>query len=107
MTTLSCYNFDVREPIFIIFNRIASQKVNDQKYFVFPPHLTSASAVPGETQKHNIASFTQMLLYCIARLQPVAGLIYSVLLLATHTFLPCHSLKLVAGGMKLWTFTAT
>jgi len=64
MTTLSCYNFDVREPIFIIFDRIATQKVNDQKYFVFPPHLASASAVPGKTQKHKIASFTQMLLYC-------------------------------------------
>ena len=26
-------------------------------YFIFPPHLTSASALPGETGNHEIASF--------------------------------------------------
>jgi len=45
-----------------------------KKYFIFPPHLTSASALPGEMQKHKNS----------ARVRPVAGLIYSVLLLATY-----------------------
>jgi len=26
-------------------------------YFIFPPHITSASALPGETGNHEIASF--------------------------------------------------
>jgi len=26
-------------------------------YFIFPPHLTSASALPGETENPEIASF--------------------------------------------------
>jgi len=41
-------------------------------------------AVPSEMQKQKCHPFTQMLYCCNARLQPVAGLIYSVLLLATH-----------------------
>jgi len=28
-----------------------------KRYFTFPPDLTSAAALPGETQKHKIASF--------------------------------------------------
>ena len=53
-----------------------------------PRHLTRPNA---EAQKSHL--FTQMLYYCIARLQLVAGLIYSVLLLATHTY--------VAVGLRI------
>jgi len=44
-----------------------------------------------------------MLYYCTVRLQPVAGLIYSVLFPATHTLLLYDSLNLVDSGIKLWT----
>ena len=56
------------------FGENVTEKVGSKKvgYFIFPPHLTSASALPGEMLKHknNILS-----LKCIATLQPVAGLI--------------------------------
>jgi len=38
-----------------------------------------------------------MLYHCIARLQPVAGLIYSVLLLSTHAHTADDSLNLVVN----------
>jgi len=46
-----------------------------------------------------------MLYDCIARLQPVAGLIYSVLLLTTHAHVLYDSLNLKVSGVKLWTVT--
>jgi len=46
--------------------------------FIFPPHLTSA-------KNAKIAFISQMPYYCTGRLQPIAGLIYSVFLFATHT----------------------
>jgi len=56
-----------------------------KRYFIFSPHLTSVPELSGEMQKHkNVFFFTQMLYYCVARLQQVASLICSVLLLITH-----------------------
>jgi len=55
--TLFCYNFDIHESILIIFARIAKQSKQSKDTFLFQPHLTSASALPGKTQKHKIASF--------------------------------------------------
>jgi len=66
VTILSCYNFDTHESIVIIFGKNIPEKVSNKIYFTFPPHLT-----------------TVVLYYCTARLSPVAGLIYSVLLLIT------------------------
>jgi len=43
-----------------------------------------------------------MLCYGIARFQPVSGLIFSVLLLATHAHAD-DSLNLIVSGVKLWT----
>jgi len=57
------------------------------------PHLTSISALPCKTLNHKIACFTQMLCYCIARLQPATDLICSVLLLATHILMLLHDSK--------------
>ena len=56
------------------------------KYFIFPPHLTNASALSDKMKEDKKNPFTQMLYCCIARLQPAAALIYSVLLLATHAY---------------------
>jgi len=50
VTNLSCYNFDVHEPILAIFGRKVIEKVSSQKMlssFSFPSHLTSAYAVQG------------------------------------------------------------
>jgi len=50
-------------------------------------------------QKHNIV-YT---VYCIARLQPVAGLIYWVLLIVTDAYAADDALNLIVSGVKLWT----
>jgi len=71
----------------IIFGRVASQNKAIKRYLVFPPHQSSASTLPGERQKHKNCIFSlKSCIKCIAKLQPVAGLIYSVLLLATCTY---------------------
>jgi len=50
-------------------------------------------------QKHN----TVYTVYCIARLQPVAGLIYWVLLIVTDAYAADDALNLIVSGVKLWT----
>ena len=40
-----------------IFGINVAKKVGNQNVFIFPPHLTSASALPGDTGKPEIASF--------------------------------------------------
>ena len=57
VTTLSCYNSDIHESISTIFGTNVAEKVSNKIYFSFPPHLTSASALPGETGNPKIASF--------------------------------------------------
>jgi len=49
--TLSYYNCDIHESIFIIFGANVTEKVI-KGYFIFQTQLTSASALPGEMQKH-------------------------------------------------------
>jgi len=65
-----------------------------KRCFIFPPHPHNASALPGETMKcKKLHLFFHMLYYCIARLRPVASLIYSVLLHTTNS----ESHKTVVG----------
>ena len=55
---LICYNFYVHGLIATIFGKNVVEKVGNQKpYFIFPPHMTNASAVPGETGNPKMASF--------------------------------------------------
>jgi len=75
--------------------------------FTFPSHLTSASAVTGEMPKH--INCILSLKHCITVLpdfQQVAGLIYSVLLLATHThaivWIPIHGIN----STLLWSHSS-
>ena len=79
-THMPCYNFDNNKPVLTMFGRNVIEKVSSQKYSICPPYLTSASALPCKMHV-----FTQIMYYSIAGLQPVTGLIYSVLLRATHT----------------------
>jgi len=71
---------------------------------MFPHNLTSASALPGETRKHeNRIFFTQTLYYCFARLQlwllvDFFNLVDSQLV---HV-LPYDSLNLVVNRIQLW-----
>ena len=51
---LTCYNLYTHGSIVIIFG---TRKLAIKMYFIFPPHLTSASALPGETRNPEIASF--------------------------------------------------
>jgi len=43
--------------IFIILAQMLLRMQAIKSYFIFPPHLTSASALPGETRNPEIASF--------------------------------------------------
>jgi len=57
-TVLACYNFDVHQPILIIFVRNATENKQSNYYILFPLHLTNASALPGRTQKHENCIFS-------------------------------------------------
>jgi len=53
VTTLSRCNSDIHESILVIFEITDTEEVGNQKAPVlyFPPHVTSASALPGEMKK--------------------------------------------------------
>jgi len=55
---------------------------NSQKVLIFPLHLTSASVLPGKTQKHKNCIFS---LKCCCQTSTCRCLISSVLLSSTHT----------------------
>ena len=50
VTTLSCYNSDIHESMLIFLAQMLLRKLAIRRYFIFPPHLASASALPGETR---------------------------------------------------------
>jgi len=54
---LTCYCVYIHGSITIIFGTNVTEKVGNQKFFIFPPHLSSSSALPGETGNPEIASF--------------------------------------------------
>ena len=56
-TFTTCYNFCIHSSIVTIFGTNVAEKVAIKMHFIFPPHLTSASALPGETENPEIASF--------------------------------------------------
>jgi len=84
VTTFSYCNFDTHKAILIIFGRNVVEKIGNQMVPYFTTSPNCASAPPGKTTKCKNFIFFHMLYYCIASLQPVASLLYSVLFLATH-----------------------
>jgi len=56
-TFTTCYNFYIHSSIATIFGTNVVEKVGNKMYFTFPPNLTSASTLPGETGNPEIASF--------------------------------------------------
>ena len=55
---LSCYNFDMlHKPILIILTKNVNEKVSNEKCFIFPPQLISASAV-GKQEARKLLLFT-------------------------------------------------
>jgi len=56
VTTLSCYNFDIRQSIWMIFSRNVTEKVSNENTLL-PPHVSSTCALPGEIGNSEIASF--------------------------------------------------
>ena len=56
-TFTTCYNFYIHSSITTVFGTSVAEKVGNKKYFIFPPHLTVASALPAETGNPEIASF--------------------------------------------------
>jgi len=66
--TLACYNSDTCERILIFFCRkdeMLSIKLAIKRHFTVPHQLTYASALPGETEKHENCIFPQC---CISAL---------------------------------------
>ena len=57
-TAFACYYFDVHQPILINLGRNVANKVSSQTVLYFPPHLTSASALSGETRQHEDRIFS-------------------------------------------------
>jgi len=55
-TFTTCHNFYIHSSIATILAQMLPRKQAIKMYFIFPPHLTSASALPGETRKPEIAS---------------------------------------------------
>jgi len=45
---LTYYNLGIHNPITIIFGRNVTEKVRNHMMLCFPPHLSSASALPCE-----------------------------------------------------------
>jgi len=54
---LICYNLYIHGSIATIFGTNVAEKVGNQNVLYFPPHITSASALPRETVNPEIASF--------------------------------------------------
>jgi len=54
VTTLACYNFDVHQPILIIFGANVAK-------VLFLSDLTSVSALPGERESRKLRVFPQTL----------------------------------------------
>ena len=84
-TAMSCYDFDMQESILIIFGTSVTEKLSNHKMHYFPtsPNWCFCTTCRNaETQTLHL--IIQMLYQCTARLQPVAGWIYSVLLFATQ-----------------------
>jgi len=55
VTMLSCYNFDVSEPILIIFGKIVTKKVSNQKVALFSRQRTGCDK---QKNKNRIFSLT-------------------------------------------------
>ena len=56
-TFTTCYNVYIHSSIATTFGTNVAEKVGNQNVLIFPPHLTSASALPEETGNPEIASF--------------------------------------------------
>jgi len=48
----------MHQPILIIFGTNVAKEVVSQMILYFPPHLISASALPGKTRKHENHTFS-------------------------------------------------
>ena len=53
----TCCNLYIHGSIATVFGKNVAEKVDNQNVLYFPPHLTNASAVTGETGNSEIASF--------------------------------------------------
>jgi len=54
---VSSYKSQKHCRIFIIFGKILLRKQAISRYYIFPPHLINASALPCETENTEIVSF--------------------------------------------------
>ena len=66
VTTLSCYNFDTRQSIWMIFGKNVTEKVSNENT-LFPPHVGSTCALPGEIGSSEIASFHLNAAWCFTK----------------------------------------
>ena len=57
-TCTTCYNFYIHSSIATILGINVAEKVGNQKVFIFPQHLASASALPGKQETRKLHLFT-------------------------------------------------
>jgi len=79
----SGYSFVDLASILIIFGINVNEKLGSQRYFTFPPHLTSTFALPGEMKREK-NSILSLKCYPVA-LPDFNQLIYSLVLLLLAT----------------------
>ena len=54
------YNFNVHQPILVMFAEMLLREYAIALWFLFPLHLTNVFALPGETRKHENRAFRML-----------------------------------------------
>ena len=94
--SLACYKFDTCERILIFLAEMLAVKQGIERRFTI-----TCAVLSGKTGKHESCIFTQMLYYCIARIQPAAWLLQSFWL-TTHTHADSLNLVINAFSLGIW-----
>jgi len=71
---------DTHDPIAIIFGTSVTEKVRNQTCFVFPPHLSSASALPCEVGNPKDST----LVHCAGNTVSPTSAVHSTLFILSH-----------------------
>jgi len=94
------------ESILTIFGKMFLRKYAIKWYFIFPPHLTSASALPGEMNrdKNSILSLNAVLLHCHTSTSRWLNLVSLVTCNSCSCcYMTLQISNLIVSGVKLWT----
>jgi len=100
-TGVACYNSITHQLILVLAGRDVAETVSYRMVICYPTSPKWYLCTTWEMLKCKNCIFLRMQYSCIARLRPVAGLIYSVLLITTHAVAAVWLPKYI--GVKLCT----